>query len=89
MPELDRMMAAVRTSTPQLLDGASVPVQQQIIRVSLHPARRHPRPAIVVMVAPADLHYSHAAKDASFSLRLMHPEITIVWADLANAGASS
>lgn len=38
------------------------------------------------MVTPADLHDSHAAKEVLFRLRLMHPEITIVWADSAYAG---
>ncbi len=38
------------------------------------------------MVTPADLHDSHAAKKVLFRLRLMHPEITIVWADSAYAG---
>lgn len=38
------------------------------------------------MVTPADLHDSAAAKEVLFRLRLMHPEITIVWADSAHAG---
>lgn len=41
---------------------------------------------LFVMVTPADLHDSAAAKEAPFRLRLMHPEITIVWADRAYAG---
>lgn len=41
---------------------------------------------LLVMVTPADLHDSHAAKEVLFRLRLMHPEITIVWADSAYAG---
>ncbi|KKD02237.1 transposase, partial [Streptomyces sp. WM6386] len=32
------------------------------------------------------MHASVAAREALFRLRLMHPEITIVWADLAYAG---
>ncbi|MFI8393152.1 IS5 family transposase, partial [Streptomyces sp. NPDC085540] len=39
---------------------------------------------LLVMVTPADLHDSHAAKEVL--LRLMHPEITIVWTDSAYAG---
>lgn len=39
------------------------------------------------MVTPADMTDRNAAKEALFRLRLMHPEITIVWADLAYAGA--
>lgn len=41
---------------------------------------------LFVMVTPADLHDSAAAKEVLFRLRLMHPEITIVWADRAYAG---
>ncbi len=41
---------------------------------------------LFVMVTPADMHDSVAAREAFFRLRLMHPEITIVWADLAYAG---
>ncbi|MFF7731356.1 hypothetical protein [Streptomyces sp. NPDC007984] len=37
----------------------------------------------MVMVTPADLHDAAAAKEVLFRLRLMHPEITIVWADSA------
>ena len=38
------------------------------------------------MVTPADLHDSQAAQEVLHRLRLMHPEITIVWADRASAG---
>lgn len=41
---------------------------------------------LFVMVTPADMHDSVATREAFFRLRLMHPEITIVWADLAYAG---
>jgi transposase len=41
---------------------------------------------LFVMVTPADLHDSAAAKEVLFRLRLMHPEITIVWADRAYTG---
>lgn len=41
---------------------------------------------LMVMVTPADLHDAAAAKEVLFRLRLMHPEITIVWADSACAG---
>ncbi|MEV8022934.1 IS5 family transposase [Streptomyces sp. NPDC086554] len=41
---------------------------------------------LFVMVTPADMHDSVAAREALFRLRLMHPEITIIWADLAYAG---
>ncbi|GHF41677.1 hypothetical protein GCM10010359_50440 [Streptomyces morookaense] len=41
---------------------------------------------LLVMVTPADLHDSAAAKEVLFRLRIMHPEITIVWADSAYAG---
>ncbi|MFB6564763.1 IS5 family transposase [Streptomyces sp. NPDC056400] len=41
---------------------------------------------LVVMVTPADLHDAAAAKEVLFRLRLMHPEITIVWTDSAYAG---
>ncbi len=40
----------------------------------------------MVMVTLADLHDAAAAKEGLFRLRLMHPEITIVWADSAYAG---
>lgn len=40
----------------------------------------------VRMVTPADMADRDAAKEALFRLRLMHPEITIVWADSAYAG---
>ncbi|MDQ0779871.1 transposase [Streptomyces aurantiacus] len=39
-----------------------------------------------VMVTPADMTDRNAAKEVPFRLRLMHPEITIVWADSAYAG---
>lgn len=41
---------------------------------------------LLVMVTPADLTDRDAAKEVLFRLRLMHPEITIVWADSAYAG---
>lgn len=41
---------------------------------------------LLVMVTPADLSDRDAAKEVLFRLRLMHPEITIVWADSAYAG---
>lgn len=41
---------------------------------------------LLVMVTLADLHDSAAAKEVLFRLRLMHPEITIVWADRAYVG---
>ncbi|MFI0811860.1 IS5 family transposase [Streptomyces echinatus] len=41
---------------------------------------------LMVMVTPADLHDAAAAKEVLFRLRLMHPEITTVWADSAYAG---
>lgn len=40
---------------------------------------------LFVMVTPADVHDSQAAREVLFRLRLMHPEITIVWADSAYA----
>ncbi|MFJ4188164.1 IS5 family transposase [Kitasatospora sp. NPDC089509] len=41
---------------------------------------------LFVMVTPADMTDRDAAKGGLFRLRLMHPEITIVWADSAYAG---
>lgn len=41
---------------------------------------------LFVMVTPADMHDSQAAREVLFRLRLMQPEITLVWADLAYAG---
>lgn len=41
---------------------------------------------LFVMVTPADMTDRNAAKEVLFRLRLMHPEITIVWADSAYAG---
>lgn len=41
---------------------------------------------LTVMVTPADLHNSQAAKEVLFRLRLIHPEITILWADRVYAG---
>ncbi|MEW5542622.1 IS5 family transposase [Streptomyces cyaneofuscatus] len=41
---------------------------------------------LLVMVTPASLTDRDAAKELLFRLRLMHPEITIVWADSAYAG---
>lgn len=40
---------------------------------------------LLVMVTPADMTDRDAAKEVLFRLRLMHPEITIVWADSAYA----
>ena len=42
---------------------------------------------LFVLVTPADVQDRDAAKEVLFRLRLMHPEITIVWADSAYAGA--
>jgi transposase len=41
---------------------------------------------LFVMVTPASVTDRDAAKEVLFRLRLMHPEITIVWADSAYAG---
>ena len=41
---------------------------------------------LTVMVTPADLHNSQAAQEVLFRLRLIHPEITILWADRVYAG---
>lgn len=41
---------------------------------------------LFVMVTPVDLHDSVVAREALFRLRLMYPEISIVWADVAYAG---
>ncbi|MFC9608730.1 IS5 family transposase [Streptomyces niveus] len=41
---------------------------------------------LLVMVTPASLTDRDAAKELLFRLRLMHPEITVVWADSAYAG---
>jgi transposase len=41
---------------------------------------------LFVMVTPADMTDRNAAKEVLFRLRLMHPKITIVWADSAYAG---
>lgn len=41
---------------------------------------------LFIMVTPADMTDRNAAKEVLFRLRLMHPEITIVWADSAYAG---
>jgi transposase len=41
---------------------------------------------LLVMVTPADMHDSVAGRELLFRLRLTHPEIAIVWADLAYAG---
>lgn len=38
------------------------------------------------MVTLADITDRYAAKEVLFRLRLMHPEITIVWADSSYAG---
>lgn len=38
------------------------------------------------MVTPGDMTDRDAAKEVLFRLRLMHPEITIVWVDSAYAG---
>ncbi|MFJ2770557.1 transposase [Streptomyces sp. NPDC087300] len=43
-------------------------------------------PPLFVMVTPADRHDGVAAREALFRPRLVHPEITILWADLAYAG---
>lgn len=42
---------------------------------------------LLVMVTPADVQDRDAAKEVLFRLHLMHPEIAIVWADSAYAGA--
>lgn len=41
---------------------------------------------LFVLVTPADMTDREAAKEVLFRLRLMHPEITIVWADSGYAG---
>jgi hypothetical protein len=41
---------------------------------------------LFVMVTPADLTDRDAAEEVLFRLRMMHPEITIAWADAGCAG---
>jgi transposase len=41
---------------------------------------------LFVMVTPADMTERDAAKEVLFRLRLVHPEITIAWADSGYAG---
>lgn len=41
---------------------------------------------LLVMATPADMTDRDAAREVRFRLRLMHPEITIAWADSAYAG---
>jgi hypothetical protein len=41
---------------------------------------------LFVMVTPADMTDRDAAKEVLFRLRLMHPEITIAWANSGYAG---
>jgi transposase len=41
---------------------------------------------LLVMVTAADMTDRDAAKEVLFRLRIMHPEIAIVWADSAYAG---
>lgn len=41
---------------------------------------------LLTIVTPADMPERDAARDVLFRLRLMHPEITAVWADSAYAG---
>jgi hypothetical protein len=42
--------------------------------------------SLFAMVTPADMTDRDAAKEVLFRLRLMHPDITIVWADSGYAG---
>jgi transposase len=69
---------AVRTACPDA--GKKTPGRKRHVIVDLKGL------PLFVMVTPADMHDSIAAREALFRLRLMHPEITIVWADLAYAG---
>ncbi|SOE06479.1 IS5 family transposase [Streptomyces sp. Ag109_G2-15] len=41
---------------------------------------------LLVMVTPADIQDRDAGREVLFRLRLMHPELTVVWADSAYAG---
>ncbi|WP_143664991.1 transposase [Streptomyces sp. TLI_55] len=52
------------------------------------PADRRVRPVsrAVAAAPPGNVHDSVAAREVLFRLRLMHPQITIVWADSIYAG---
>ncbi|MQS37698.1 transposase [Streptomyces katsurahamanus] len=41
---------------------------------------------LFVMVAPASVHDGRAGHEVLFRLRLMHPQLTVVWADSAYGG---
>jgi transposase len=75
-----KVAATVPRSTSGYDAGKKTPGRKRHIIVDLKGL------PLFVMVTPADMHDSVAAREALFRLRLMHPEITIVWADLAYAG---
>ncbi|MEU8960325.1 IS5 family transposase [Streptomyces sp. NPDC048491] len=75
-----RVAATVPRSASGYDAGKKIPGRKRHIIVD---AKGMP---LFVMVTPANLHDSVAAREVLFRLRLMHPEITIVWADLAYAG---
>ncbi|MFB7508500.1 IS5 family transposase [Streptomyces broussonetiae] len=75
-----KVAATVPRSTSGCDAGKKIPGRKRHIVVDTKGLQ------LFVMVTPADMHDSQAAREVLFRLRLMHPEITIVWADLAYAG---
>ncbi|MFE7076922.1 IS5 family transposase [Streptomyces sp. NPDC057620] len=75
-----KVAATVPRSTSGYDAGKKTPGRKRHIVVDLKGL------PLFVMVTPADMHDSVAAREVLFRLRLMHPEITIVWADRAYAG---
>nr|WP_307110925.1 IS5 family transposase [Streptomyces demainii] len=75
-----RVAATVPKATSGYDAGKKVPGRKRHIIVDTRGLQ------LFVMVTPASVHDSAAAREALFRLRLMHPEVTVVWADLAYAG---
>ncbi|WP_323138336.1 IS5 family transposase [Streptomyces sp. NBC_01571] len=75
-----KVAATVPRSTSGYDAGKKTPGRKRHIVVDLKGL------PVFVMVTPADMHDSVAAREVLFRLRLMHPAITIVWAALAYAG---
>ncbi|WP_417851941.1 transposase [Streptomyces lutosisoli] len=75
-----KVAATVPRSTSGFDPGKKIPGRKRHIVVDLKGL------LLFVMVTPADTHEAVAAKEVLLRLRLMHPQIAVVWADSIYGG---
>ncbi|MFF2432039.1 IS5 family transposase [Streptomyces mirabilis] len=75
-----KVAATVPRSTSGFDPGKKIPGRKRHIVVDMKGL------LLFVMVTPADTHDAVAAKEVLFRLRLMHPQIAVVWADSIYGG---